>query len=65
MLTPEQQLATKSQTTLTNAVELATAVILNVSGNDISDSINGTQVGASVISNIVQARIQKKLGLNT
>lgn len=64
MLLNEQDLAKQSQVTLANAAELTTAVILNVVGNDISDSINGTLVGGGLITNIVQARIQKSLKLN-
>lgn len=60
-MTPNAEQAKQTQTTLANAVELATNVLLNVAGNDISDSINGTPAGAAVISNIVQARIQKSL----
>lgn len=58
------ELSKQSQVTLANAAELVTAVILNVAGNDISDSINGTRVGSAMLTNIACARIQKSLNLS-
>lgn len=59
----QAELAKQSVTTLANAAELATAVILNVVGNDVSDSIGGTRVGQAMLTNIFAARIQKSLKL--
>lgn len=53
-----------TQVTLANAAELAVSVILQVIGNDISDSINGTPIGASMLNGLAQARFQKNLNLN-
>jgi hypothetical protein len=53
-----------TQTTLANATELTTSIILAVIGNDVSDSINGTPIGKSMLTNIINVRFQKNLGLN-
>lgn len=56
--------ATATQTILANAAELGAGIILNVVGNDISDSINNTPVGVTMLNNILQARFQKSLNLS-
>ena len=58
------ELSKQSQVTLANAAELVTAIILNVVGNDVSDSINGVRVGSAMLTNITCARIQKSLNLS-
>ena len=55
--------AKQSQVVLANAAELAVAVILNVVGNDVSDSINGKPVGMGILNSIIQARFQIRAGL--
>ena len=55
--------AGESLVTLANASELAVSIILNVVGNDISDSINGAQLSSIALNTIVQARFNKSLNL--
>lgn len=56
--------AETSLVTLGNAAELVTGIILNVVGNDVADSLNGSPVGVELLNNIAQARFQKELNLN-
>jgi hypothetical protein len=57
----KKQLAANTQVVLANAGELTKAIVFQVMGNDVSNSINGTQLGAKMLNSIVQARIQKTL----
>lgn len=57
----KKQLAANTQVVLANAGELTKAIIFEVMGNDVSNSINGTQLGSKMLNSIVQARIQKSL----
>jgi len=56
--------ARKSVTTLANATELAAQVIINIAGNDISNTIGGSPLGMNTIRAMAQARFQDKLKLN-
>jgi len=55
--------AVNSAITLANAAELAAHVIIDVAGNDISNSINGSPITLSQLRNIALSRIQQKLKL--
>jgi len=57
----KKQLAANTQVVLANAGELTKAIIFEVMGNDVSNSVNGTQLGSKMLNSIVQARIQKSL----
>ena len=57
----KKQLAANTQVVLANAGELTKAIVFEVMGNDVSNSINGTQLGSKMLNSIVQARIQKTL----
>lgn len=59
----KKQIAANSQMVLANGGELAKAIIAQVMGNDVSNSINGTQLGSKMINSLVQARIQKTLNV--
>ena len=50
----------RSTATLANATELATRVILEIAGNDISNSISGEPATMEVLNNIVLGRIQRQ-----
>ena len=60
---PEVEKAKKTTATIANAVSLVAAVALEVVGNDVSDTINGTRIGTEMLSGIVQARIKKNHNL--
>lgn len=55
--------AEESQKVLANASELATNIMLNVVGNDISDTLNGEVVGRGLLNGIIQARFTRELKL--
>lgn len=46
---------------LSNIIELATSVIINLSGKDIADTINNKSVNRSILSNIVANEIKKDI----
>jgi hypothetical protein len=51
-----------SELTLSNAVELASSVIKDIAGNDISNSLNGTSITKDLIQTLVLQRIQSQMG---
>jgi hypothetical protein len=50
-----------SSVTVANATDLVADIILNISGNDISNSINGGVVKRPLICTIAQSKIAQKL----
>lgn len=64
MTLDEFQQTEKSIATLGNACELAARVIVEVAGNDISNSINGTNLTLDLVSKTALARFQKNLRLS-
>jgi hypothetical protein len=50
---------------LANASQIVSAVIKNISGNDISTSINGTKLGLETIRNISLSRMAKNIQSGT
>jgi len=50
-----------SAVTVANATNLVADIILNISGNDISNSINGNVVKRPLICTIAQSKIAQKL----
>ncbi len=53
----------ETQKVLGNATEFATNIILNVVGNDVSDSLNGEVVGRTILNGIIQNRFARELKL--
>lgn len=51
----------KNAVVLSNVIEVATNVILNSAGTDISDSIKNTVITRNVVSGMVANRIKEKL----
>ena len=49
----------RSAATLTNAAELVSRVILEIAGNDISNTIPGQPATMEVLTNIALSRIQR------
>lgn len=49
----------RSAATLTNAAELVSRVILEIAGNDISNTIQGQPATMEVLTNIALSRIQR------
>ena len=64
MASIELEKAKKSTVTLANATELVSQIVLNIAGNDISDSLSGSTVTLNTIRSLAQARIQSNLKLN-
>lgn len=56
--------AKRSLVTLANASELTAQIIVNIAGNDISNSLSGSTVTLNMLRNIAQARFQSNLKLN-
>ena len=48
-------------TTLANANDLVAAIVLNVVGNDVADTINDSPLTKEVIFTMTQSHIQKDL----
>lgn len=46
---------------LSNILELATSVIIKISGKDISSTINKESLNRSVLSNLVANRLKEKI----
>lgn len=51
----------KSVITLSNANELVSAIIKNIAGEDVSDSLNGTRLTTNMINLLAQARFKEYL----
>jgi ligand-binding sensor protein len=51
----------KSLVVLANATEVIAAVISDISGNDISNSINGTQLTRQAVRSMIQASFKQAL----
>lgn len=51
----------QSVTVLANATELASAIIVEIAGNDVADSINGTRVSRHGARMLIQTQIEKEL----
>jgi hypothetical protein len=47
--------------TLANATDLVADIVLKISGNDVSNSLNGAIVKRPLICTIAQSRIRQKL----
>lgn len=47
---------------LANAAALVSAVVQEIAGNDISNSINGNKASGAIIETLVHQRIAKNLG---
>lgn len=58
-----QQRQAQSSLTLSNAVNLVSAVIEEIAGNDISTSLNGTHATTEVIEALSHQRILTKLNV--
>jgi uncharacterized protein YfeS len=46
---------------LSNIVELATSVIINIAGKDIADTLQQESLNRNILSNLVANRIKEKL----
>lgn len=46
---------------LSNIVELATSIIIKISGKDISSTINKESLNRSILSNLVANRLKEKI----
>ena len=57
-----QQRMAPSMVTLGAASTLAAAILREVVGNDISDSLNGSALTQETIVNMTNARVQQVLG---
>lgn len=64
MASIEVEKAKMSVVTLANASELTAQIVLHVAGNEISDSLGGSQLTLDMLRNIAQARFQNSLKLN-
>lgn len=64
MASIELEKAKKSIVTLSNASELIAQTVLNIAGNDISDSLSGSPLTLNMLRSIAQARIQNNLKIN-
>lgn len=53
-----------SVATLANAGALVAAVVTEIAGNDISNSLNGTSVTSDIVQTLASQRIIKQLELN-
>lgn len=60
---PTYEIAKSNIVPLANASELAAHVIKNISGNDISNSLNGSTVTLSTLRSLAMARFQSSLKL--
>lgn len=60
MLSPNQKTA-QSALCLANAGEIISGVIMNISGNDISSSLNGNRITTDMIQTLAYRRIVKKV----
>jgi len=54
----------KNIVVLANMAELVSGIVLNIAGNDISNSINGAKINKEIISNIVYQKIVNEIGEN-
>jgi len=54
----------KNIVVLANMAELVSSIVLNIAGNDISNSINGAKINKEIISNIVYQKIVNEIGEN-
>lgn len=46
---------------LSNVVELATSIVIQLAGKDVADSINKQSLNRTVLSNLVANRIKEKI----
>jgi hypothetical protein len=51
----------KSVTVLANATELAAAIIVRISGNEVANTINGALVSRQTARTMIQSRFEKNL----
>ena len=60
-LSVHEQRERESQVTLANANELVAHVVMEVAGNDVSNTLNGSRITSSVIKTLAQARFRDHL----
>jgi hypothetical protein len=60
-LTLEQENALKTGVVLANAGELATAIVGQIAGNDISTAINGAKATNEIVQSLLYQRIVKRV----
>lgn len=59
--TLEQKRTAESMLAVANATELTAAVVMNIIGNDVSDSLNGTRLTSDTVRTLAQARFKRVL----
>ena len=57
----KQQRVEKSLVALANATELASSIITEIAGNDISNSINGSTITRNAARTLIQSRFKQAL----
>ena len=55
----------KTVTTLANAIVLATAIISEVAGNEVADTINGSVVSRAAVDDMVASYFANRLSTYT
>lgn len=60
----QTQHATQSQAVLANAVEILVGVVMEIAGNDIASTINGSSVSRSTIAAIALPIMKRELESN-
>lgn len=61
MASSQQETVRKSAVVLGNAAQLVVAIVKNIAGNDISDTLNGSRVTANTLRTLAQARFKNAL----
>lgn len=61
MASSQQETVRKSAVVLGNAAQLVVAIVKNIAGNDISDTLNGSRVTANTLRTLAQARFKNVL----
>ena len=55
------QRAKSSLTTLSNATELVSTIVMGVVGNDVSDSLKGNRISGGIIKTMIQTHLVENL----
>lgn len=61
MASTQQDNVRKSAVVLGNGAQLVVAIVKNIAGNDISDTLNGSRVTANTLRTLAQARFKNAL----
>lgn len=61
MASTQQESVRKSAVVLGNGAQLVVAIVKNIAGNNISDTLNGSRVTANTLRTLAQARFKNAL----